>query len=135
MNYSQTFTVKSNARRAARKAGVDPNAVEKHGSGFRFPMSLAAVANASSRAKAAKAKHEASKAKAGKSAASPRKAGLVEKVHGMITAKGGATMPEICRATGWLEHTARARISGIVKAKKLKITRIRENGVTTYAAE
>lgn len=138
MNYSQHFTVKSNARRAARKAGVNPDLVEKHGSGFRFPVTSAAAPKAD-KPKAAKAKHETSKAKALKKSAtdarSARKAGLVEKVHGMIAAKGGATMPEICRATGWLEHTARARISGIAKKHKLKIVRSRENGVTTYAAE
>ncbi|MFN3656816.1 MAG: DUF3489 domain-containing protein [Pseudolabrys sp.] len=134
MNYSQHFTVKSNARRAARKAGLDPNTVERHAGGFRFPIADAGSPKAT-KPKTAKAKHEDGKAKARKSTTSPRKAGLVEKVHGMITAKGGATMPEICRATGWLEHTARARISGIAKKHKLKIARSRENGITTYAVE
>jgi predicted transcriptional regulator len=50
----------------------------------------------------------------------------------MITAAGGATVPELQKATGLLPHTLRARISELVAAEKLDIERVRQAGVTTY---
>lgn len=132
--YSKVQSVKSNARRAARAAGVDPDLVVACAGGFHFP--LAGGTTAAKPAKAA-AKPKAAKAKApGKKPAKRegKTGGLLETVRKMITAKGGATMPEIMKATGWLAHTARARISGIVKANKLEIERQRLLGVTTYIA-
>lgn len=73
MNWSQNFTVKSNARRAAKKAKVDPSSVQafvKAGETlYRFP--LAAEAPKAAKAKPAKIKPKAktpkpAKAKTGK---------------------------------------------------------------------
>lgn len=130
--YSQVFSVKSNARRAARKAKVDPDTVVACSGGFHFPTAGGA-APASKAKPAAKAK-SAGKAKAKKTGAREGSGKLLETVLGMITAKGGATMPEILKATGWLPHTARARISGLAAKHKLKIERERFMGVTTYKA-
>lgn len=131
--YSQVFTVKSNARRAARKAKVDPDTVVACSGGFHFPLAGgAAPAKAKPAVKLkAKGKTKSKTAKGGKREGSGK---LLQTVHDMITAKGGATMPEIQKATGWLPHTARARISGIVAKHKLTIERQRLLGVTTYIA-
>lgn len=140
-NYSQVFTVKSNARRAARKQGVDPSTVTACSGGFHFPLGGVPAAKpkaAAPKAKAAKPKGQAkaTKPKPAKAKAPKAKTGesLVDKVHKMIIRPEGATMKEIVQATGWLEHTARARISGIVKKHKLTIQRERLLGVTTYRA-
>lgn len=132
--YSPVHSVKSNARRSAKKLGLNPDTVVACAGGFHFPVEGGAAA------KPAKPK-AAPKAKAGKTKAAGKKpkregktGGLLETVLSMITAKGGATMPEIMKATGWLAHTARARISGIVKANKLEVERQRLLGVTTYIA-
>lgn len=133
--YSKPFSVKSNARRAARAAGIDPSTVVACAGGFHFPTeggtaAKAAKAKAEPKAKAVKAKTAGKKPAKGEG----KTGGLLETVLKMITAKGGATMPEIMKATGWLAHTARARISGIVKANKLEVERQRLLGVTTYIA-
>jgi Protein of unknown function (DUF3489) len=54
----------------------------------------------------------------------------------MCTAKGAA-MPDVCKETGWLAHTARARMSGIRKAHKKThdFSRARLLGVTFYYAK
>lgn len=60
--------------------------------------------------------------------------GRFEMVYEMISARGGATVPEIIAATGWAPHTVRARISGIGKAHKVQVERVRIFGITTYRA-
>lgn len=49
----------------------------------------------------------------------------------------GASVQDLCKATGWLPHTLRARISNICKPKKdggmgIRIERERTDGVTIY---
>lgn len=149
--YSQVFSVKSNARRAARKAKLDPDTVTACAGGFHFPVAFSTPKKFTNTdyikkfTKAAPPKPEPKTKAAGKTkapkAAKPsgtkrtgKSGALLETVHNMITAKGGATMPEIIKATGWLAHTARARISGIVAKHGLKIERQRLLGVTTYTA-
>jgi uncharacterized protein DUF3489 len=160
-NWSQNFTVKSNARRGARKVGVDPSKVQpfvKAGKTlYRFPM---AATEAPKTAKPAKAKTpKAAKAKPAKSrkklthtqkanlkdlidSVQPPKArqgsngSKFETVAAMLRQPGGASMTAIVEATGWKSHTARARIS--VDVSKLlnkgeEITRRREGGVSHYS--
>ena len=38
-----------------------------------------------------------------------------EKVRAMLTRPGGAPLEEICKATGWQPHSARAALSGLRK--------------------
>ena len=38
------------------------------------------------------------------------------RLKALLARKGGATVEEICEDTGWLPHSARARISGLRKA-------------------
>jgi hypothetical protein len=162
-NYSPDFTVKSNARRAARKTGIDPSkvvAVVKAGKTlYRYP--LADVGKFKSNtdyiksfnkpktktpaksekktkiAKPAKAKKAAAKAKAPKDAAPKSDRGLkFIAVAALLRRAGGASITEVVAATGWKPHSARARIS--VDVSKLldrgeEIQRRRENGVSHYA--
>lgn len=155
MNWSQDFTVKSNARRAARKAGIAVDAVQafvKAGKKlFRFPLAPPKVAKPKT-AKPTKVK-AAAKAKTPKPAKAkarpPRPShpasraprttpsgGKFDQVASMLRRAGGASMTEIVAITNWKPHSARARISVDV-AKLLNkgetIERRRENGVSHYA--
>lgn len=207
---------RSNARRAARAAGVDPELVDETGDGFRFPLpadkadkpkrekpakapapfvpdfrftsrtdaqeagfaaerraglkqgAMAVVAKNASvgtlyayvpahvvaeqgltlardynppapqerTSKPDKAGKRRSKGKARKAGGNTSDTGGAkgEQVLAMILNPKGATMPEIMAATGWLGHTARARISGLVAKHGLTIRRDRLLGVTTYYA-
>jgi hypothetical protein len=66
----------------------------------------------------------------------PRDAGGAkgDTVLAMLLNPNGAAMPDICKATDWLPHTARARISGLALKHKLTIERKRLMGVTWYYA-
>lgn len=82
-----------------------------------------------------------SKAKAGskqpKGAKDVRTSGADKTETLLAMLKKGATVEALCKATAWLPHTLRARISGLAKLKKdgglgLKIERERVDGVTSY---
>lgn len=161
MTWSKPFTVKSNARRAARAAGCNPNSVRACPGGYQYneDSSVTRAADAASPVKhagkpprrkadkAAIARKRADKTPAPTKASKPprrehtKSAGnaaggtKTAQVLAMITAPGGANIDDICKATGWLPHTARARISGIVKANKLTIRRTRLLGKNIYQAE
>ena len=157
------YSERSNARRAARSAGIAPDAVFETPDGFTFaantdpemsepdpldiPPALKLSAEerregwAANPPKAAPFRNgEASMPKA-KSAkvAKPKGAtgaGKTETMLAMMKGKG-ASVEELTKATGWLPHTLRARISNVCKAKKdggmgIKIERERADGVTTY---
>lgn len=153
-NWSQPHTVKSNARRAAKKDGVDPAKVEgfvKAGKTlYRFPMPAAKpAAKAKAPAKTApKAKAKAKTAKAPKAhvpktatqpapETSARKGGdKFTTVAAMLRVPGGASMTAITRVTGWKPHSARARIS--VDVSKLLspgevLERRRQDGESHYS--
>lgn len=152
MNWSQDFTVKSNARRAAKKAGIDPSkvvAVVKAGKTlYRFSLDkpdapkakppakpkAAKKAKAPKAAKPAKAKKVAAKL-TGRAAKGDRGLKFIA-VAALLRRSGGASITEVVAATGWKPHSARARIS--VDVSKLlergeEIQRRRENGVSHYA--
>lgn len=176
-HWSQNFTVKSNARRAARAEGVDPAkvvAIKKAGRTlYRFPLPAAAAteskgerqvrktslatdrrikkglaAKKAAKARktdprqnpsARKAQRAATRAnlKAEKAAAPKGDRGLkFIAVAALLRRDGGASITEVCAATGWKPHSARARIS--VDVSKLldhseEIQRRREAGVSWYA--
>lgn len=214
-DYSQTYGVKSNAKRAMRKIGVAISKLETTKGGWRFPMPataaktraeakvpakdmtapaprrfpsyIAAQASANAAAKRAGlkpddyvivilpadgrwpafgfvSKHRAGEftiatsktareaqqaakeavptkpAKTGKArgrAANGAGGAKEETVLKMMRQAKGAAMPDICKATDWLPHTARARISGIAKKhkKELDVTRVRIMGVSFYYAK
>lgn len=157
--FSKPQSVKSNARRSAIKLGVDPTkVVAAPGGGWYFPLppdeakertkankTLARAINEQEQkkfAKAEKAKRAAKKVKTPKAAKSksektPRVTGAnFDMVAKMLREPGGAAISSICKATKWLPHTARARIS--VNVSKLLgkgevIQRRREDGESHYA--
>jgi hypothetical protein len=158
--FSQDFTVKSNARRAARKAGVDPSKVfssVKAGKKlFRFALpdtnglqrraeartGKVAKAKAAPNAKAAKpAKSEIDAAglprpSVTKPKQSSERGQKFTAVAALLRKPGGASMDEVTKATGWKPHSARARISVDVSkmlAKGEEIVRRREEGQSWYA--
>jgi hypothetical protein len=182
MNWSQDYSVKSNARRAARKAGVPIGEVKgfvKAGQPtvYRFPLladggvaapddvhrifsehaagkseraiaaglardgtkkAKAAKPKAAKKAKAAKRK-AAKKAKAAKPKAKGKRGengAKLDLVASMLRKSGGAAISAVCKATDWLPHTARARISVDVAkllGKGEEIARRREEGESHYA--
>ena len=52
-------------------------------------------------------------------------------VIGMLGRAGGATLPELIEATGWLPHTTRAALTGIRK-KGYQVERMKRDGTTCY---
>ena len=63
-------------------------------------------------------------------AATPR-ASKTSAVVGLLARDGGATLPELIAATGWLPHTTRAALTGLRK-KGHAIDRTKRGDVTCY---
>lgn len=153
---SQDFSVKSNARRAARKLGVDISKVVgfvKAGrpTVYRFPLPTKAAPEkkAAAKTKAAKLakKQFKNSTKGGTGKLAPRTkeerakrtgGGNFEMVAAMLREPGGAAIGAVCKATKWLPHTARARISvnvsKLLKAgERIERTRPEKGGESVYA--
>ncbi len=165
---TRTYTNRSNARRAAREAGVNPDLVYQDGDEFAFPSppektngtSLAPPLDAEPIPDFLKAKPRTPEQQAALDARiqrnKPQERKLVmrdtpvKKSAKLKTAKSGdktallrsmlktgATVAQLTKATDWLPHTLRARISGLQKPKNkggegLTIERTRTDGVTSY---
>jgi hypothetical protein len=139
----QDFTVKSNARRAAKKLGLDPASV---GTIIKAGKKIYRLPLTAKPAKAAKPKTiKATKPKAAK-AANPKRERKTNgetgtkfvAVAAMLRKPGGAAISAICKETGWLPHTARARISKDVsklldKGEKIERSRPDKGGESHYA--
>lgn len=162
------YTERSNARRAAKAAGIDPNAVFETPDGFTFksreavldeqlpqqrqiashpldiPQALRLTPEQRREGweknppKAAPARETITMTKKAKKQSKKGATGA-EKTETLLKmlAGNGATVEALCKATGWLPHTLRARISTLAKPKKdggigLKVERERVDGVTTY---
>jgi hypothetical protein len=65
----------------------------------------------------------------GKPAKQGSKGDLLES---MLKRRGGASVPDLMKATGWQVHTLRARISVGTKQNRWKLGRERKDGVTSY---
>jgi len=50
----------------------------------------------------------------------------------LLQRKGGASLNELCAATGWQAHSVRGAIAGALKKKGHSITSERINGVRRY---
>jgi hypothetical protein len=159
MQQAQVYSFKTNARRAARQAGLDPDQVIKPnpaGLGFvidrpagtddGLDMPECLMVSPEERREAwaknppkaaprtepeiAMPKAKATKTRKSKDAKPGDKTALLVS---MLKTKTGATVEQLTKATGWLPHTLRARISGLAKAPhKLKVERERTDGVTSY---
>jgi hypothetical protein len=163
----RTYTERSNARRAAKVAGVDPTLVFETEDGFTFPPpelqeALAVESPPADDAIPSFCKIQQDE-RAAAWAANPPKLVVVKQEEAMAPSKkakpktaresgaaktallldmlsgNGATVEALTKATGWLPHTLRARISGVAKPKSkggegIKIERERRDGITTYRA-
>jgi hypothetical protein len=120
----KVYGFSSNARRAARAAGLDPNQVVKqnpHGLGF---VMAKRAADDFPDLPATAARKKTNTAKNGDNTAL---------LISMLKSKGGASVEQLTKATGWLPHTLRARISRLANPPhKMKVTRDRNEGVTRY---
>ena len=217
VTFSKTYSGeggRSNARRAARKAGIDAELVQPHEDGFRFPLNsttdqakptvakrvepkpakaaapfvpdfrfgayqgahnasetqrkncglepgafvvavrydgagiakyafvpkhrtegLTIVTGDMPRVRVERSKKETREREPKRARKAANGGSKVELVREMICRKDGAYMKDICAETGWLPHTARARISGIVAKHGLTIERQRFMGDTRYTAK
>lgn len=62
-------------------------------------------------------------------AAKPTK---LERIRELLAAKRGASLPQLCEATGWQTHSVRAALTGLRK-KGCVIERAKaDDGTTTY---
>lgn len=101
----KVYSVKSNARRDARKLGLDPSSVVAEGGGFIIG-----------------ALRVAQDAQLGGKQAALRD----------LLAGGWKTLPELVAVMAWQSHTVRGVISRIGKFPGLTVERKRENGVLSY---
>jgi hypothetical protein len=99
------YSVKSNARRDARKLGLDPLSVVAEGGGYIIG-----------------ALRVAQDAQLGGKQAALRD----------LLAAGWKTLPELAAALAWQPHTVRGVISRIGKSPGLVVERKREAGVPSY---
>lgn len=104
---------------------------QRKASWARNPPKAAPVSASKEIATMAKVKSSKTDKKASRTSGSDKNATL------MVMLKKGATVDALCKATDWLPHTLRARISHLNKPKSkggegLKIERERADGVTSY---
>ena len=63
----------------------------------------------------------------------PRPNSKLGRVLGMLVADAGATISELTAATGWLEHTTRAALTGLRhRGYELSLTRKERDGASVY---
>ena len=63
----------------------------------------------------------------------PRPSSKLGRILGMLVAEAGATIDELTAATGWLEHTTRAALTGLRhRGYQLSLTRKERDGVSVY---
>ena len=97
---------------------------------FTPTATLPPVFAAAPKAKAAKS------AKAAGEPEAPREGTAKANVLAMIQRKGGATLDEIGKATGWQKHTIRGFMSVVPKKAGLTVTSTRrEDGARVYEAK
>ena len=63
-----------------------------------------------------------------------KKGSKIAKVTALMSRKGGASIEDMVKATGWLPHTTHAALSGLRK-KGTTITRKKVDGVSRYSIE
>ncbi|MBK6801976.1 DUF3489 domain-containing protein [Novosphingobium sp.] len=63
-------------------------------------------------------------------AAKPQSKGAL--VEDLLQQSGGASLDDLCQATGWLPHTCRAFLTGLRKKGRTVERSKREDGVTIY---
>ena len=107
IDHAKIYSVKSNARRDARKAGLAPDLVVRDGAGWRISAPAPA----------------------------PAETPLVSKrsrLRAMLMSETGATAAALQEAFGWLPHTLRGAISTLAKRDGLAVICERRDGQAVY---
>jgi hypothetical protein len=64
--------------------------------------------------------------------AAPKQPTKAAQVEALLTRSAGASLDELCHATGWLPHTCRAFLTGLRKKGRAIERSKREDGTTIY---
>jgi hypothetical protein len=146
---TRVYTVKSNARRDAKKLGLNPDLVKEVRGGWAIdypdvPESKAAKSAKPAKVKAApkaktpkvkvEGKTEPKTPKPAKAAKTPRKPREGEPKRDRLVAMLADWTPvtDLMAAMGWQAHTVRGALSTAAKNLKIKIERKRVDGVSHY---
>lgn len=115
---SRVYSVKSNARRDARKLGLDPDLVIASNGGWviNYPETVVAPLVKPAKAKPAPVAREGE----------PKR----ERLVAMLSKWTPIT--ELMAAVGWQAHTVRGALSTAAKSLGISIERRRVDGVTSY---
>lgn len=123
---SRVYSVKSNARRDARKLGLDPDMVKAVSGGWVIDYPDTTIAPLVKPAKIEPA------AKADKPPAVPRDGGDPKRERLVAMLVDWVPLTELMAAMGWQAHTVRGALSTAAKARGITIERQRVDGVTSY---
>jgi hypothetical protein len=145
---SRVYTVKSNARRDAKKLGLNPDLVKEVKGGWAIDYPDVPGTKAVKPAKAAKPKPapkvKAPKAAKAKKAAKPprppkaakqpraKREGDPKKDRLIAMLADWTPISDLMAAMGWQAHTVRGALSTAAKARGITIGRQRVDGVTSY---
>lgn len=122
---SRVYSVKSNARRDARKLGLDPELVKAVSGGWVIDYPDTTIAPL---VKPAKAKPPTKAAKAPPVAreGDPKRESLIAMLGDWVP------LTNLMAAMGWQAHTVRGALSTAAKTRGITIERQRVAGVTSY---
>lgn len=65
----------------------------------------------------------------------PKPQGKLDTLTELLRREGGATLAELCAATGWQAHSVRGAMSGALKKRGLEITSTKADGERRYSAK
>lgn len=130
---SRVYTVKSNARRDARKLGLDPELVKAVVGGFviDYPDTKIEKLIRPKKAGAAKPAKTDREPKAAK-AVPVKREGEPKRDRLVAMLADWTPISELMAALGWQAHTVRGALSTAAKERGIEIGRRREGGVTSY---
>lgn len=107
---------------------------EAHRGGHARRVSASSRKSPKKAGRAKKAHSGASSAKPAKQTAVARRGSKTAKVVQLLKRPGGATGPDLMKATGWQAHSVRGFISGVLSRRMgLKVNSERDNGQRRYS--
>lgn len=131
---SRVYSVKSNARRDAKKIGLDPDLVVAVKGGWAINHPDVSVPKLIKKPKAVKPAKAKKPGKAPKATKKPRAKREGEPKRDRLVAMLADWTPisELMSAMGWQAHTVRGALSTAAKTLEITIDRQRIDGVTSY---